>query len=40
MKKFYLFLLSLASVQVFAQAPDLKKIAAKKADSLYNQTVT
>lgn len=40
MKKFYLFLLSLASVQAFSQSPDLKKIAAKKADSLFNQTVT
>jgi len=40
MRKFYLFLISMAFVQAFAQSPDLKKIAAKKADSLFNQTVT
>ena len=40
MKKIYLFLFSLISAQVFAQTNDLKKIAAKKADSLFNQTVT
>jgi amidohydrolase len=40
MKKFYLLaVFSLASVGAFCQPADLKKIAAKKADSLFNQTV-
>src|SRR3569833_2095286 len=39
MKNIYLLLFSLISIQTFAQSPDLKKIAAKRADSLFNQTV-
>lgn len=40
MKKFYLLAFSFVAIQAFAQSPDLKQIAAKKADSLFSQTVT
>ncbi|MGN6639952.1 MAG: amidohydrolase, partial [Mucilaginibacter sp.] len=40
MKKFYLLAFSFIATQAFAQSPDLKQIAAKKADSLFSQTVT
>jgi amidohydrolase len=40
MKKFYLLAFSFIAAQAIAQSPDLKQIAAKKADSLFNQTVT
>lgn len=39
MKKIAILVFSIVTVQVFAQSPDLKTIAAKKADSLFKQTV-
>ncbi|MGZ3946382.1 MAG: amidohydrolase, partial [Mucilaginibacter sp.] len=39
MKKIILLLFSIVSVQAFAQSPDLKALAAKKADSMFKQTV-
>jgi amidohydrolase len=39
MKKIVVLLLSIVTIQVFAQSPDLKAIAAKKADSMFRQTV-
>jgi len=39
MKKIVLLLLSIVSLQAFAQSPDLKALAAKKADSMFKQTV-
>jgi len=39
MKKIVLLLFSIASLQAFAQSRDLKTLAAKKADSMFKQTV-
>src|SRR5579872_2121194 len=39
MKKLYPIILLLISIQAFAQSHDLKAIAAKKADSMFKQTV-
>jgi amidohydrolase len=39
MKKFAVLVFSMVTVQVFAQSPDLKALVAKKADSMFRQTV-